>query len=388
MLSAFEIIMFKTNIYIEALACTNEGVQYTNQAFYDQCEKNFFPMMDNSHRMLYEKLLLKEPFFTRYHCEHYKGESWEKLNTEDKMNRYDYFAKKMSLTIARNLVMQAGIGINEVDLVVVNQTTGNTLPSLSSYVLSQLDCCRNTLTLNIGYMGCSAALIALDTTARLMRNDASIQKAMVISLEIPSVMMSARPSDTVILGNTLFGDGAAGVMLTKKRSKKSIYMIENIQRMTMIEPKSLNAIKFNSGENYYEVNLSRDVPSVATRAMKENLQAIIPRILSKTDKFKYLCKARVNWTENIDHWAIHPGSTRILEYVQKALDLTDENMDSSFSVLKNFRNMSSPTIFFILNDLLEKQKHKTATRTMAITFGSGFKCNSASFKRLKIQNVN
>lgn len=365
------------NIYIEALACTNMGVKYTNQDFFEQTEKYFFPKIESTYRKLYEKLLLKDPSFTRYLCEDYKGEAWERLNTKDKMIRYDHFAKIMSLSITKNLIEQAGININEIDLVVVNQTTGSTLPSISAYVLSELDCCKNTLTLNIGYMGCSAALIAIDTAARLMRSDSNIQYAMVISLEIPSVMMSACSSDTVILGNTLFGDGAAGVILRKRRSKKSIYMIESIKRTIIIAPKSLNAIKFSCGEYYYEVNLSRDIPSVASTAMKDNLHSIVPQILSIRDKIKYLCKARLNWTENIDHWAIHPGGKRILEHVQKILELTDRKMECSFHVLKQYGNMSSPTVLFVLKELL-KNKQKQNDRTLAITFGSGFKCNSAS----------
>jgi len=377
---------FRDNIYIEALACTNMGVKYTNQDFFDQTEKYFFPRLESNHIKLYEKLLLKEPLFVRYLCEDYRGESWERLNTEYKMTRYDHFAKKMALNIAKDLIEQAGININELDLVIVNQTTGNTLPSISTYVLSELDCSRNALTLNIGYMGCSAALIAIDTAARLMRSDSNIRYAMVISLEIPSVMMSARPSDTVILGNTLFGDGAAGVILSKRRSKKSIYMIEAIKRTTMIAPKSsLNAIKFCSGEYYYEVNLSRHIPYVASKAMKENLHAIVPQILSTRDKIKHLCKARVNWKENINHWAIHPGGKRILEQIQETLELTDGKMKCSFNVLKQYCNMSSPSVIFVLKELL-KNKQKQNDRTLAVTFGSGFKCNSASLITLGKHN--
>lgn len=350
----------KKATYIDAIACAIDGMKYTNRDFFDQTEKHFFSTMGTRQRKLYEKLLLNEPHFVRYLCEDYVGESWDKLSTKDKMQRYDHFARKMSFAIAESLMEQTDISIDEIGLVVVNQTTGSTLPSIAAHVLSKLGGSKNTLTLNIGYMGCSAALIAIDTAARMLHSDPKLRHAMVLSVEVPSVMMSPYPSDTVIVGNTLFGDGAAGVILSKNKSRNSLYMIEAIKRTTMAAAKeSLEAVNFCSGEYYYEVSLSRDLPSVASNALKENLHSMVPSILTSMDKIKCLCKANVDWMDRIDHWAIHPGGKRILELVQKALQLSDNDMRYSFDILKLFGNMSSPSVMFVLNELLRSKPKKT-----------------------------
>ena len=85
--------------------------------------------------------------------------------------------------------------------------------------------------------------------------------------------------------------------------------------------------------------------------------------------------------EDITHWAIHPGGRIILDSVQKALGLPDAALASSRSVLRQFGNMSSATIMFVLKDMLERCG--AAGTGCAMAFGPGVSIESMLFHMAK-----
>jgi len=90
----------------------------------------------------------------------------------------------------------------------------------------------------------------------------------------------------------------------------------------------------------------------------------------------------------IDRWAVHPGGRSILDRVQRALELTDEQLSPSRAVLRDDGNMSSATVLFILRRILhgEAEDGSTATpdrpeRVVAMAFGPGLTVESAHLTR-------
>src|SRR5690606_23153897 len=84
--------------------------------------------------------------------------------------------------------------------------------------------------------------------------------------------------------------------------------------------------------------------------------------------FKLACSENTIDRKQISQWAIHTGGRKILEEVQKSLELSQQDMDASFSILKAYGNMSSPSILFVLKRLLHE---KNPENTMALAFGPG-----------------
>jgi len=75
--------------------------------------------------------------------------------------------------------------------------------------------------------------------------------------------------------------------------------------------------------------------------------------------------------DEITHWAIHPGGRRILEAIAKSLSLQKEKLDSSYQILKEYGNMSSPTILFVLKEILSHLDKSKKQRVFGAAFGPG-----------------
>ncbi len=84
-----------------------------------------------------------------------------------------------------------------------------------------------------------------------------------------------------------------------------------------------------------------------------------------------LAKLKIN-KEEIKYWCIHPGGRKILEAIEAALHLQKEDLEYSYEVLRNYGNMSSPTILFVLKEILdEMQVSGKSDKTFGAAFGPG-----------------
>ena len=85
---------------------------------------------------------------------------------------------------------------------------------------------------------------------------------------------------------------------------------------------------------------------------------------------KFLREHRVEHAE-IDHWMVHPGGRRIIENIQSALELSDEQTATSWNALANHGNVGTPSIFYVLADTIERCRPQPGERGLAVTIGPG-----------------
>ena len=78
----------------------------------------------------------------------------------------------------------------------------------------------------------------------------------------------------------------------------------------------------------------------------------------------------------IDKWAIHPGGKKILDSIKKQTQLSDSDMQYSYKVLSDYGNMSSPTILFVLNEIMQAENTDGET-IFSIGFGPGLSIETA-----------
>ena len=79
-----------------------------------------------------------------------------------------------------------------------------------------------------------------------------------------------------------------------------------------------------------------------------------------------------------DVWAVHPGGRSVLDRVEAGLDLAPSALDASRAVLRDYGNMSSATILFILERMLrDDDAVADGSRLAALAFGPGLTVESA-----------
>ncbi|CAN6913019.1 unnamed protein product [Brassica oleracea] len=260
------------------------------------------------------------------------------------------------------------INVKHIKILVLNCGVLNTTPSLSAMVINHYKLRHNTESYNLGGMGCSAGIIAVDLAKDLL-NAHQGSYALVVSTEIVSFTWYSGNDVTLLPPNCSFRMGAAAVMLSSRRIDKwrSKYQLMQLVRthkgMDDTSYKSMELREDREGKQ--GLYLSRDVMEVARHAVRANITTL--RRLEPS--FQHIC--------------VLATSKTALDEIQKDLKLTEENMEASRQTLERFGNTSSSSVWYELAYLEHKGKMKRGDKVWQIGFGSGFKCNTVVWKALR-----
>ena len=154
-----------------------------------------------------------------------------------------------------------------------------------------------------------------------------------------------------IAASLLFGDGAAAAYIT---NEKGLYQIDDFY--SEVAYQGYKDMAWNVYASGFQMTLSAYIPFV----IGEQIEPMLMHALSNKN-------IRQN---EIQHWAIHPGGKKILSEIEKVLSLASTDLDTSYAVLREYGNMSSVTIFYVLDAMRSKIKHADE-QVFAAAFGPG-----------------
>ena len=199
---------------------------------------------------------------------------------------------------------------------------------------------------NLGFMGCSAGLAGVRLVHRgpIMQGD-----ALVVACELCSLHFQYTDDLNQMTANLLFADGAAAMLLS---SQPSAVKVLDCRSVTV--PALAEQMVWFASDHGLKLRLSQDLP--------QTLAAHLPGAVDE-----FLGDNRLS-RESVKHWLAHPGGPQILDSVEQSLALGSDALRLSRGVFRRFGNMSSPTIFFILKDLIESRAEGLA---LAMAFGPG-----------------
>ncbi len=210
----------------------------------------------------------------------------------------------------------------------------------------------------LNFLGCYAALKALKHAHYIAQADPTAC-ILIVSAELCSIHFMPSITDEDILANLLFADGAAAALVCGDDhpliKNKVVLNITSIGSACI--PNTADLMTWNISSTAFCMYLSRHL----VKTIKENIQPVVDEFLS-VDK------------SDIDYWAIHPGGVKIVEAVQESLSLSPQQVDASLQVLQQYGNMSSPTILFILQRILNTVRNSDAAQNkniFACAFGPG-----------------
>ncbi|CAN8254695.1 unnamed protein product [Cochlearia groenlandica] len=266
------------------------------------------------------------------------------------------------------LLAATKINVKHIKILVLNCGVLNTTPSLSAMVINHYKLRHNTESYNLGGMGCSAGIIAIDL-ARDLLNAHQGSYALVVSTEIVSFTWYSGNEAALLPPNCSFRMGAAAVMLSSRpidRWRAKYQLMQLVRTHKGMEDTSYKSMELREDRDGKQgLYVSTDVMEVARAALKANI-ATLSRL---EPSFQHIC--------------VLASSKNALDEIQKDLKLSEENMEASKRTLERFGNTSSSSIWYELAYLEHKQKVKRGDKVWQIGFGSGFKCNSVVWKALR-----
>ncbi|GGL87631.1 naringenin-chalcone synthase [Deinococcus aerolatus] len=212
---------------------------------------------------------------------------------------------------------------------------------------------------HVGFMGCYAAFPALKMAKAFCQADPEAA-VLVVSAELCTLHMRAAPDPDTIIAASVFADGCAAALVSARPPAQGRHALRMDHFETTLTPPGVGEAEmaWTIGDQGYEMVLSSYVPSI----IESHIEGALSPLL---DHEPALADAR---HAGVEHWAIHPGGRSILDKVQGSLKLSDAQMAPSREVLRQYGNMSSATILFILRDLLGTPEGE---RVCAMAFGPG-----------------
>lgn len=231
--------------------------------------------------------------------------------------------------------------------------TGLFAPGLDVELIRELDLTPTVQRSSVNFMGCNAAIIALRSADTICRSQPDA-RVLVVCTELCTIHFQKRYNEDYLLSNLLFADGAAAVLLGAKPSEDLVSNVRINQFNSLILHNGYNDMAWQLSETGFIMNLTSYVPDL----ISANIGAMLSEIGVEV--------------EDIAHWAIHPGGKRILDDFASALKLDRSALLASYQVLRDYGNMSSPTVLFVLKDILATaNKDNLGERIFAAAFGPG-----------------
>jgi predicted naringenin-chalcone synthase len=289
-----------------------------------------------SERLFYPKTLDMEPF----------------PGLDQRMELYNSHATQLSIKAINNC-LEGYLDHHEITSLITVSCTGMSAPGLDISVMQQLQLPNSIQRSSVNFMGCYAAIHALKMADNICRADAKA-KVMIVCTELCTIHFQKDCEMDSIASGLLFADGAAAALVTADDFSDHGVNISNFYSEVALNGQEDMA--WNLSEKGFLMRLSSYIPQL--------LQAGITPLLQNA------LKAGGFTRNDITRWAIHPGGKKILENIQKELQLSQNDLQVSFDILRDYGNMSSPTILFVLKQIME-QLDGAHEKIFAAAFGPG-----------------
>jgi predicted naringenin-chalcone synthase len=251
--------------------------------------------------------------------------------------------------------------LSSITHLVVASCTGFTAPGLDQNLLDRLGLNPSIERTMVGFMGCAAAVNALKIAHHVVRSEPSA-KVLVVNVELCTLHLHETSDLEVILSALLFGDGCAACLVTAE--PKGI-ALKDFRVATI--PDSRDLITWRIGDSGFEMGLSGEVPARIAGALRQET--------TRNDDRGIL---RGQCPGEFDLWAVHAGGRTILDAVEHGLGLGPEALRWSRAVLRDFGNMSSATLMFVLQRILAAAD--TETNGFGMAFGPGLVAETFRFR--------
>ena len=246
---------------------------------------------------------------------------------------------------------------------VVTSCTGFVAPGVDQLIVKAAGLDPGVERTVVGFMGCYAAVNSLRLAHHFVRSNPSA-RVLVVNLELCTLHFHKASNLQETLAMMLFGDGCSAALVT---ADETGIALKDFRAANIAD--TGEAITWRIGDFGFDMHLSGDVPAHIARALAaENGRNDDKGLLRGTQASDY------------DIWAVHAGGRTILDAVENGFELAPRMLDWSRGVLRDFGNMSSATLMFVLDRILRRAERTVGNDGFAVAFGPGLAAESFRFK--------
>ncbi|WP_276354363.1 type III polyketide synthase [Cohnella caldifontis] len=273
--------------------------------------------------------------------------------TEERMAAYRKEAARLAAEAARKALADGRIRPGDVTHLFAVTCTGFFLPGLDAELAWELDLPADVERFPLTFQGCAAGMTALRMSEAVVRGRPDA-KALIVAVELCTLHIQPSLDKEELYSASFFGDGASACVVGRASAERpGAFALREARAVPF--PGTRDRMRWSVGNHGFRLHLSSEIPELIGR--------FVP------PAFEEFWGGR----ERPELWAIHPGGKGIVDALQAAFRLSDEQTADSRSVLRRFGNMSSATILFVLNGLRERLRGGGAGEKagFAAAFGPG-----------------
>ena len=273
---------------------------------------------------------------------------WEERNAV-----YLESAEKLFIEAATRAIEEAGLTPDQIDGVVTVSTTGIATPSLDARVSQRLGLRPNVRRVPVFGLGCAGGVNGLALASReAIATPGS--HWLFVTVETCSISIRLDSDDpAAVVATALFGDGAAACVLTS-----GLHSLAHITGSAERQwPDTLRIMGWDVEDPGLAVVFDRAIPPFVEQEFAEAVDGMCEELGTSRDR--------------IDRFCCHPGGVKVIDAIESALDLHQGELNLEREVLRDYGNISAPTVLFVLKRLLERGLPQ---KVMMTAFGPGFTC--------------
>jgi predicted naringenin-chalcone synthase len=271
---------------------------------------------------------------------------------EERMRVYDSAACKLASETVLKCI-EGKIDLSEITHLITVSCTGMSAPGLDLQVMEALQLPGTTVRTSVNFMGCYAAIHGLKLADAFCKSSSNAN-VVVVCLEFCTLHFQKEATIDNLTSSVLFADGCAAALVQSDTIEKGISIDQFYADVAFKGKKDMAWQMASTG---FQMTLTGYVPDL----IKEDFKSFVQKALQHSHKN----------IEDVDEWCIHPGGKKILESIACSLGISRENLCNSFEVLRQYGNMSSPTILFVLKDIMHRLS-LTPSSNKQLVFAAAF----------------
>lgn len=247
---------------------------------------------------------------------------------------------------------------SEIDQFSVISCTGYDLPFLDLQIAGRVGLRRDVRRTCILGMGCYAAFPGLNRARDVVMANPQAH-ALMLSVELCSLHFQPTDDTENVIVSALFGDGAAAAVLGYDDENAGPMLVDTLTRC---EYNTLEHMAFHLTDHGMKMMLSAYVPEI----LGANIEEFVDELLARNGLAR----------SDVKFWGLHPGGLKIMQHIERRLELQGDELRFSRAVLKQYGNMSSATILFVLDEIIKQGNPQKGDYAVLVAFGPGLTMES------------
>lgn len=273
--------------------------------------------------------------------------------TADRMETYRCASVPLAAKAAKHALYDAKVAAADITHLLAVSCTGMFLPGLDAALVQELGLAPDVQRIPLLFLGCAAGMTAIRTAQQLVEACPNA-RALIVCVELCTLHVQPSASREDLFAAAFFGDGASACVVGTPDDRHS-HTLSLHKSKAVLLPDSAEHMAWHIGDYGFRLTLSSAIPELIGKLVPPELETF--------------------WGsgEKPELWAIHPGGRGIVDSIQTMYGLTDEQTEASRTVLRQYGNMSSATILFVLEELRSRLVAGNTERRLgvALAFGPG-----------------